>query len=255
MTKYRVVIALAAVASIAGCGSSKSSSGGSGASSSAIKIRTAPASGPAYHPRIVPADFTIHVTNRYWPLRPGATWVYDGTKDHVPEHVVVTVAKEMRTVLGVQCLVVHDRVTINGSLEENTTDWYAQDRSGAVWYFGEDSKDYKNGVVVSTQGTWEAGVDGAQPGVIIQGNPRPGPTYRQEYRPGVAEDMARVLTATAAQSVPAGTFRHVVETYDTDPLNPDKVERKYWALGVGAVHVVRVGGSHQEEIKLVHYSR
>jgi hypothetical protein len=253
MTRYAPLIALTAAVSVAGCGSSSSSSGGSSASST-IKIRSAPTSGPPYHPKIVAADFTTHVTNRYWPLRPGAAWVYDGTKDHVPEHVVVTVAKETKTVLGVKCLVIHDRVTINGSLEENTTDWYAQDRSGAVWYFGEDSKDYKNGVVVSTQGTWEAGVDGAQPGVVIQGNPKPGPTYRQEYRPGVAEDMAKVLTTTAVQSVPAGAFRHVVETYDTDPLNPDKVERKFWAPGVGAVHVVRVGGSHQEEIKLVHHS-
>jgi hypothetical protein len=254
MRKCIPLIALTATVSIVGCGSSNSSSGGPRASSSQINIQTVPASGPAYHPRIVPADFTTHVANRYWPLRPGATWVYDGTKDHVAEHVVVTVARETKTVLGVRCLVVHDRVTVNGSLEENTTDWYAQDRSSAVWYFGEDSKDYKNGVVVSTQGTWEAGVDGAQPGVIIQGNPRPGPTYRQEYRPGVAEDMAKVLTTAASEFVPAGAFRHVVETYDTDPLNPDKVERKFWAPGVGAVHVVRIGGSHQEEIKLVHHS-
>jgi hypothetical protein len=254
MTWYKPLIALTAAVSLTGCGSSNSSSGGPGASSTHIKIQNAPSSSPAYHPRIVPANFTIHVTNRYWPLRPGATWVYDGTKDHVPEHVVVTVAKETKVILGVRCLVVHDRVTINGSLEENTTDWYAQDRSGAVWYFGEDSKDYKNGVVISTQGTWEAGVDGAQPGVVIQGNPRPGPTYRQEYRPGVAEDQARVLTAKGTQSVPAGTFSHVVETYDTDPLNPDKIERKFWAPGVGAVHVVRIGGSHQEEIKLVRHS-
>lgn len=254
MRKYTPLIVLTAVASIAGCGSSKSSSSGPGGSGTQIKIQKAPATGVAYHPRIVPADFTTHFTSHYWPLRPGAQWVYDGTKDHVPEHVVITVAKETKTVLGVRCLVIRDRVTINGSLEEYTTDWYAQDRTGAVWYFGEDSKDYKSGVVVSTQGTWEAGVDGAQPGVVIQGTPKPGPTYRQEYRPGVAEDMAKVLTTTAVQSGPAGTFHHVVETYDTDPLNPDKIERKFWAPGVGAVHVVRIGGSHQEEIKLVHYS-
>jgi hypothetical protein len=255
MRKYIFMVSLAAVVSIAGCGSSNSSSSGSGSSSTQIKLQTVPASGSVYHPKIVPANFTTQVTNRYWPLRPGATWVYDGTKDHVPEHVVITVATDTKTIMGVKCLVVHDRVTINGSLEENTTDWYAQDRSGAVWYFGEDSKDYKNGVVVSTQGTWEAGVDGAQPGVVIQGDPRPGPTYRQEYRPGVAEDRARVLTASAVETVPAGTFHNVVETYDTDPLNPDKVERKYWAPGVGAVHVVRIGGSHQEEIKLVQHAR
>jgi hypothetical protein len=252
MRKHYVIVALGVAVGLVGCGSSKSAPSSSSASTQ-IKIQTAPTLGSAYHPRIIPAEFTTQVTNRYWPLKPGATWTYDGTKDHVPEHVVVTVSRETKTILGVKCLVVHDRVTVNGSLEENTTDWYAQDRSGAIWYFGEDSKDYKNGVVISTQGTWEAGVDGAQPGVVIQGSPHPGPTYRQEYRPGVAEDKARVLTTTAVEHVAAGTFRQVVETYDTDPLNPQKVERKFWAPGAGPVHVVRVGSYHQEEIKLTSY--
>jgi hypothetical protein len=254
MRKRKCVIVLGLAAGLAGCGSSSSSSQTPAASTPPIKIQTTPTPGSTYHPKIVPADFTTHITNRFWPLKPGATWTYDGTKDHVPEHVVITVARDTKTILGVTCLVVHDRVTINGSLEENTTDWYAQDRAGSVWYFGEDSKDYKNGVVVSTQGTWEAGVDGAQPGVVITGIPKPGPTYRQEYRPGVAEDMARVLTTSSVQRVPAGTFRHVVETYDTDPLNPQKVERKFWAPGVGPVHVIRIGSFHQEEIKLISHS-
>jgi hypothetical protein len=254
MRKRTTVILLGLAAGLSGCGSSSSSQTPAGASTQ-ITIKTATTSGATYHPKIVPTEFTTHVTNRFWPLKPGMSWTYDGTKDHVPEHVVITVARETKTILGVTCLVVHDRVTLNGSLEENTTDWYAQDRSGSIWYFGEDSKDYKNGVVVSTQGTWEAGVDGAQPGVVIMGRPRPGPTYRQEYRPGVAEDKARVLTTSAVEHVAAGTFRHVVETYDTDPLNPQKVERKFWAPGVGAVHVVRIGSFHQEEIKLTSYAR
>jgi len=251
MQKLTVAVVVGVSAGLLGCGSSGSSK--SSSSSTQIKIQTVPTGGAAYHPNIVPADFTTHFRNNYWPLRTGATWTYDGTKDHVPEHVVVTVARETKTIMGVKCLVVHDRVTVNGNLEENTTDWYAQDKSGAIWYFGEDSKDYKNGVVISTQGTWEAGVDGAQPGVVIQGNPHPGPTYRQEYRPGVAEDKAKVLTTSAVERVRAGTFRHVVETYDTDPLNPQKIERKFWAPGVGAVHVVRIGSFHQEEIKLTSY--
>src|SRR4030081_3497703 len=163
---------------------------------------------------------------------PVATWTYSGLKDGQPEHVVIAVTQTPRTVYGVRCVTVVDTVTVNGSLEEKTTDWYAQDKQGAVWYFGEDSKDYKNGAVSSTQGTWESGVDGALPGVIVTGNPKLGPTYRQEFRPGVAEDMARVLTTTAVQTVPAGTFRGVVETYDTDPLNPDKKEQKYFAPGI-----------------------
>jgi hypothetical protein len=254
-TATRVAPALGLAALLAACGSSSSSKRASAGTTPQIQLQRTGPSGPPYHPKIEPASFTTNFSNRYWPLKPGATWTYDGTKDGQPEHVVVVVTKTPRTVYGVRCLTVVDTVTINGSLEEKTTDWYAQDRTGAVWYFGEDSKDYKNGVVSSTQGTWEAGVDGALPGVIIQGAPKPGPTYRQEYRPGVAEDMARVLTTSAVQTVPAGTFHGVVETYDTDPLNPDKKETKFFAPGVGPVHTVRVGGTHHEEIKLISYRK
>jgi hypothetical protein len=248
-----LLIVLGVAGLLAGCGSSGSSSTKT-TGAAQIKIPRTKTSGPPYHPNISPARFSAHITNRYWPLRPGSVWTYDGTKDGVPEHVVVSVGRDTRTILGVRCVVVTDTVTVNSSLEEKTIDWYTQDASGSVWYFGEDSKDYKNGVVISTQGTWEAGVDGALPGMILQGKPKPGPTYRQEYRPGVAEDMARVLLVNAVQRVPAGTYRRVVETLDTDPLNPDKIEHKFYAPGVGPVHVVRTGGSHSEETKLVKYA-
>jgi hypothetical protein len=250
----RVAPVLALATLLGACGSSNSKQASAGTTPQIQLQKTGP-SGPPYRPKIEPASFTTNFTNRYWPLKPGATWTYDGLKDGQPEHVVIVVTKTPRTVFGVRCVTVVDTVTINGSLEEKTTDWYAQDRSGAVWYFGEDSKDYKNGAVSSTQGTWEAGVDGALPGVIIQGAPNPGPTYRQEFRPGVAEDMARVLTTSAVQTVPAGTFHGVVETYDTDPLNPDKKETKFFAPGVGPVHTIRVGGTHHEEIKLISYKK
>jgi hypothetical protein len=249
------ILALAPLLVLAGCGSGGSSSKQATTAPKQIVVTTPQAgSGPPYHPKIVPARFTDRITNPYWHLKPGTTWTYDGTKDGAPEHVVVTVTKQTKTILGVRCIVVSDTVTVNSTLEEKTTDWYAQDDAGNVWYFGEDSKEYKNGVVTSTQGTWEAGVDGAQPGIVIKGVPRPGPTYRQEYRPGVAEDKARVLRVNATQRVPAGTFRHVVETLDTDPLNPDKLEHKFYAPGVGPVHVIRVGSAHHEETKLVHFT-
>jgi hypothetical protein len=251
----RLAPALGLAAVLGACGSSSSKQASAGTTTPQIALQKTGPTGPPYHPKIEPANFTTKFTNRYWPLKPGATWTYNGLKDGQPEHVVIEVTKTPRTVLGVRCLTIVDTVTINGSLEEKTTDWYAQDRTGAVWYFGEDSKDYKNGAVSSTQGTWEAGVDGALPGMIIQGAPKPGPTYRQEFRPGVAEDMARVLTTTAIQTVPAGTFHGVVETYDTDPLNPDKKETKFFAPGVGPVHTVRVGGTHHEEIKLISYKK
>jgi hypothetical protein len=243
---------LVAATAIAGCGSSGKAN--TTATQQTVAPATTTASTPPYHPKIDPANFSSRITNPYFPLKAGMTRVYDGTKDGVPEHVVVTVKRATRTIMGIQCVIINDVVTVNHSLEENTTDWYAQDKQGNVWYFGEDSKDYKNGVVVSTQGTWESGVDGALPGVVIHAQPRIGPKYRQEYRPGVAEDMARVLTVTATQQVPAGTFHNTVQTLDTDPLNPDKVEHKWYARAVGLIHAVRIGGQHHEEIKLVRAS-
>jgi hypothetical protein len=251
-TSLTLLAAGATAAAVAGCGSSGKTH--TTATQTPVAATTTTTSGPPYHPKIVPADFSNRVTNPYFSLKPGMTRVYDGTKDGVPEHVVVTVSRSYRTIMGIKCVIVNDVVTINRALEENTTDWYAQDKQGNVWYFGEDSKDYKNGVVVSTQGTWETGVDGALPGVVVHAKPVVGPRYRQEYRPGVAEDMARVLTVTATQAVPAGTFHNTVLTLDTDPLNPDKVEHKWYARGVGLIHAIRIGGQHHEEIKLARAS-
>jgi hypothetical protein len=151
----------------------------------------------------------------------------------------------------VDCVVVSDIVTSNHTLTEKTVDWYAQDDRGNIWYFGEDTKEYKNGVVTSTQGTWEAGVDNAKPGISVQGRPTVGRFYRQEYRPGIAEDEARVLSLNGRQTVSAGTFSSLAVTRDIDPLNPDKVETKWYAAGTGPVRVLRIGSAHKEDIKLV----
>jgi hypothetical protein len=243
----KLMTALGGVALLAGCGSAAHKPA---SSTPQISIPRAQTGGPPYHPKIDPAKFTNHITNPYWPMKPGATWTYVGRKDGAPERVVVTVSHATKTIMGVRCVVVTDVVTTNSTLAEKTTDWYAQDAAGNLWYFGEDSKDYKNGVVVSTAGTWEAGVDGALPGVIIQAHPRLGVTYRQEYRPGVALDKAKAIAIGATERTPAGTFRDVVITLDTDPLNPAKVEHKSFARGVGPVHVKRRGSAHTEEIKL-----
>jgi hypothetical protein len=209
------------------------------------------AAAPPYHPKIDPSKFSPQITNKYFPITAGKTFVYTGTKDGSPERVEMKILKKTRTILGVKCAVVSDIVTKNFSLVEKTTDWYAQDTSGNVWYFGEDSKDYMNGVVTTTAGSWEAGVDNALPGVQIHAKPVVGIRYRQEYRPGIAEDMAKVLAVGLTRTVPAGTFHNVVETYDTDPLNPDKLEHKWYAPGVGMIEAIRHGGGHKEHIKLL----
>ena len=233
----------------AGCGSSGSSKPAAQTPTrSALPQRARVIS---YHPKIVAARFTANITNRYFPIARGKTFIYAGTKDGAPERVEMKILHTTRTILGVPCVVISDVVTSNYTLVEKTTDWYSQDSAGNVWYFGEDTKEYKNGVVTSTAGTWEAGVDNAQPGIAMKAAPKPGPAYRQEYRPGIAEDMAKILTTTATRRVPLGKLHNVLQTYDTDPLNPNKLEHKWFAPGVGMIEAIRWGGGHNEHIKLV----
>ena len=202
-----------------------------------------------YAPTIDAARFTDRVTNRYFPLTPGTTYVYEGTKDGAPQRNEVTITHDTKTILGVRCLVVHDVVMEEGNLVEETFDWYAQDSAGNVWYFGEDSKEYEAGKVTSTQGSWEAGVDGAQPGIVMEASPKVGDTYRQEYYAGEAEDMAKVLNVNESKTVSAGSYQEVVVTEDFTALEPDTVEHKYFAPGVGFVAGSMVKGG-SEEIEL-----
>ncbi len=207
---------------------------------------------PPYSVNINPADFTNVVTNPYFKLTPGSTRTYAGTKDGVPLQAVFEVLKQTKTIIGVKCVVVQDTVTLNGSLEEKTLDWFAQDSKGNVWYFGEDSKDYKNGAVVGTTGTWLSGVNGGQPGIVMQAAPTPGAPYVEEYLPGVAEDHAQVLKSTASITVPTGSYKNVVITKNTNPIDPSLVEHKWYAPGIGMVYEVKkYGGSHMEIEHLV----
>ncbi len=179
---------------------------------------------------INPADFVDRIDNRYFPLKPGTTFIYEGTKGGQAQRDVITVTHATKRILGVDTVVVRDRVTEEGELIELTFDWFAQDKYGNVWYFGEDSKEYENGVVVSTEGSWEAGVNGGQPGIAMEGHPKVGVSYRQEFAPGVAEDMAKVLSLTKSVSVPYGSFEHVLLTKEWTPLDPGVVEHKYYAM-------------------------
>jgi hypothetical protein len=129
-------------------------------------------------------------------LDPGTVWVYEGRTEDGFERVVVTVVPETRVILGVECRVVIDRVYLDGELIEETYDWYVQDLKGNVWYFGEESHEIENGKVVSTDGSWEAGVNGAKPGYIMLAMPKVGDRYRQEYYLGEAEDVAEVTALT-----------------------------------------------------------
>ena len=212
----------------------------------------APVSSP-YEPRIDPNDFVMTIDNPYLPLPVGRTLVYEGVSGGERERVEVTVTDRTREVMGVTATVVRDRAFVEGSLVEDTFDWFAQDRFGNVWYFGEATAEYENGEIVSRAGSWEAGVDGAMPGVVMLADPRVGDRYRQEFYAGEAEDMARVRDAGASVAVPAGSYGDVLVTEDWTPLEPDVLEHKSYAPGVGVVleRVVKGGSGVLRLVEIV----
>ena len=200
-----------------------------------------------------PADFTTRIDNPYWPMRPGSRWVYRETdSEGARQKVVVTVTKRTKLIAnGVTARVVHDVVTDKGVPVEVTDDWYAQDEAGNIWYLGEDTTEYEDGKPVSKEGSFEAGVDGAQPGVVMPANPKRGMRYRQEYLKAEAEDRAQIFSLAEQAEVPFGHFRRgrVLMTKDVNPLEPKVLEYKFYARGMGPVLAVSVsGGSDREEL-------
>jgi hypothetical protein len=191
-----------------------------------------------------PADFTTDITNRWWPMKVGDRWVYEESdgKGGVAK-VEVTVLDRTKTVAaGVKARVVHDIATENGQVVEDTLDLYAQDADGNVWYLGEQTAEYENGQVKTTEGSWEAGVDGGQAGVVVPADPKVGLGYRQEYLAGHAEDEGFVLSTDEQVEVPRGLYQHTLMTRDTSPLEPKLVELKFYAPGVGPVMEVPISG-------------
>jgi hypothetical protein len=197
-----------------------------------------------------PANFVHRIDNPFLPFLPGSRWIYRETDAAgARAKVTVTVTTRTREILGIDATVVHDKVTEHGELIENTFDWYAQDECGNVWYLGENTKEYENGKVVSTAGSWEAGIDGAQAGVVMPGEPQVGLAYRQEYYEGEAEDRGEIVSLDEQVQVPFGHFRDVIMTKDTTPLHPRVLEYKFYAEGVGVALALGIsGGSDREEL-------
>ena len=232
---------LALATAIAGCGGTGSDDDG--------QPRTAQLPQGAERVSLDPDRFTTRIDNPYWPMAVGSRWVYREIDEHGDrQRVVVTVTPRTRRVAGVEARVVRDVVTEDGRVVEATDDWYAQDREGNVWYLGEDTVEYEDGHA-SRAGSWEAGVDGAQAGVVMPAAPRVGMSYRQEHDVGEAEDRARVLSLDEQADVPLGHFDRALMTKETTPLEPRVVEYKLYAKGVGPVLVlVPSGGGGREEL-------
>jgi len=206
-------------------------------------------------PAVDPAKFVARIDNPYYPLTPGATFFYEGSEGRTPVTDELYVMPEPKRILGVACTVVRDRVYEKGVLAEETFDWLAQDSDGNVWYFGEDSRELNAaGKVISTEGSWESGKKGAQPGIIMKAHPKIGDRFQQEHAPGVAEDMAEVIKLDASATVKYGKFDSVVVTKEWTPLEPGVVEHKSYARGIGLILEEGVQGS-SERLELVRISK
>jgi hypothetical protein len=207
----------------------------------------------AYNPEINPADFSTEITNPYLTLPVGKVLVYEGETEDGLERIEITITDEKKIVMGVETIVYWDRAWIDGELVEDTKDWLAQDKDGNVWYFGEDVNNYVRGKLHDHDGAWEAGVDGALPGIWVKGNPQVGDTYRQEYYAGEAEDMVDVVAVNQTVTTRLGTFTGCLKTYDYTPLDPESREHKYYCPEVGGVVLIE-NLEDDENVELVEVS-
>jgi hypothetical protein len=195
------------------------------------------------------------IDNPWFPLEPGMTWIYRGTKDEEPAFDVVTVTARTKVVDGITCVVVQDRLKLSGRLEERTLDYYAQDADGNVWYFGEDTAELdEHGKVVAREGTWHSGVDGASAGIFMEAKPTVGRELAQEHYAGHAEDRFKVIDLAARVTVPFGRFDAALLTEEWTPLEPEVLDHKFYVRGVGEVREVSVKGP-KEELRLASFSR
>lgn len=199
----------------------------------------------------LPKSWVDEVTNPYFPLHPGTRFHYEGETDGTPTSDDMVVTHRTRTILGVVCTVVNDKGYTKKRLTEETDDYYAQDADGNVWYFGEDTRELdKHGDVISTEGTWLSGVNGASPGIIMLAHPQVGDAYEQEHAAGVAEDHARVISLDETVTVPFGTFDQALFTQEWSPLEPGVLSGKYYVQGIGDVLEVSIQGAN-ETLQLV----
>lgn len=205
-----------------------------------------------YNPVVSPANFTnsTQLTNPYFPFELDKKYIYEGQTSEGLEHVEVERLSQTKEVLGISCIVVNDKVWVDGKLIEDTDDWYAQDNDGSVWYMGEDVDNLNSdGSLKDHAGSWEAGVDGAKPGFAMLADPKVGKSYRQEYYKNHAEDQAEVIAVNLSVETPLGIFENTIKTKEWTELEPDLLEYKFYAPGIGLIKVEDV--TNNEEINLI----
>jgi hypothetical protein len=193
-----------------------------------------------------PPKFVRRIDNPWYPLKPGTTYIYAGRKDGKRGRDVFKVTSRTKRIRGVECTEVDDRLYLDGYLAERTKDWYAQDAKGNVWYFGEATAELdKSGRVLNREGSWRAGVDGAQAGILVPGHPHVGQRMRQEYYKGHAEDHFAVLSLSASVIVPYTASGHALLTKEWTPLEPAVIDHKLYVGGVGLVKEETIKGGDE----------
>ncbi|HEX2405226.1 MAG TPA: hypothetical protein VHM29_11040, partial [Acidimicrobiia bacterium] len=221
---------------VAACGNNATDDTGPGSSGLSTSVDSESALPVGDQPvDLNPADFAVEIDNQYWPMTPGSQWIYREVDEEGNElQVVVTVTTETKVLAnGITARVVRDTVTQDGDVIEDTFDWYAQGADGTIWYLGEDTAEFEDGEIASSAGSFEAGVDGALPGIIMPANPTDGMKYRQEYYKGEAEDNGEILSTEEQADVEAGHYDDAILTKDTITIEPEVLEYKLYARGVG----------------------
>jgi hypothetical protein len=197
------------------------------------------------------------ITNPWFPLARGSVYVYDGQKDGKQARDVMTVTRKTKTIAGISAAAVADRLFLNGQLAERTTDWYAQDKRGTVWYLGEKTAELDaNGKVTSTEGSFLNGRDAAKGGIFMPAHPQVGQAFQQESFKGQAEDRFRILDMATSIATPAVSSNNSMLTEETTPLEPGVVDHKYYVQGIGTVKEQQVAGAQPgqaEETQLVSF--
>jgi hypothetical protein len=201
------------------------------------------------HESLLPKHFAAQIDNPWFPLKPGTTYVYRGRKDGKPSREVLEVTHLTKTIQGVRATVLHDNLYLDGKLGERTTDWYAQDADGNVWYLGEATAELDSkGRITSTEGSWQAGVNGAEPGIYMPAHPKVGESFSQEFYKGHAEDHFKVLSLHASARVPYVSSQQALLTKEWTPLEPGVIDHKVYVRGIGTVLEQQVGGGERAEL-------
>ena len=192
-----------------------------------------------------PNNFVAVIDNPYFPLPVGRTLVYSGVKDGQTQRDTVTVTNQTKVILGVTARVVSDIAHHDGAILERTSDWYAQDKQGNVWYLGEDTVHFLPHGKADTSGSWEAGVNGAVPGIVMEANPQIPDAYRQELLAGQAEDTAWIVDRGTTLRVPYGKISNALTTLEATRLEPGAYDQKVYGPGIGIVLEQSLSGANE----------